>query len=105
MNIQAVDSHRDLLTFLEFQYKIYNNDPVWIPPLRNEQLKQFDPKTNPFLRHCERQLFLLKDKGKVTMLEAKLKAEQEYDKYRVIQDKDYESDFDREIKKLENKKK
>jgi hypothetical protein len=65
MNIQAVNSHRDLLTFLEFQYKIYNDDPVWIPPLRNEQRKQFDPKTNPFLRHCEWQLFLLKDKGKV----------------------------------------
>jgi hypothetical protein len=43
---------------------------------------------------------ILKDKGKVTMLEAKLKAESEYEKYRVIQDRDYESDFDREIKRL-----
>ena len=43
---------------------------------------------------------ILKDKGKITMLEAKLKAEMEFDKYRVIQDKNYESDFDREIKKL-----
>ena len=43
---------------------------------------------------------ILKDKGKVTMLEAKLKAEGEFEKYRVIQDFEYESDFDREIKKL-----
>jgi hypothetical protein len=43
---------------------------------------------------------ILKDKGKVSMLEAKLKAESEYEKFRVIQDKTYESDFDREIKKL-----
>ena len=42
----------------------------------------------------------LKDKGKVSMLEAKLKAEQEYDKFRVIQDRNYESDFDKEIQKL-----
>lgn len=42
---------------------------------------------------------ILKDKGRVSMLEAKLKAEDEYDKFRVIQDKTYESDFDREIKK------
>lgn len=49
---------------------------------------------------------ILKDKGKVTMLEAKLKAETEYERYRVIQDSEYESDFDKEIKKLtENKKK
>ena len=48
---------------------------------------------------------ILTNKGKVTMLEAKLKAETEYDQYRVIQDKIYESDFDKEIKKLTNKKK
>jgi len=43
---------------------------------------------------------ILNDKGKLTMLEARLKAEQEYDKFRVIQDQTYESDFDREVKKL-----
>ena len=42
---------------------------------------------------------ILKDKGRVSLLEAKLKAEEEYDKFRVLQDKTYESDFDREIKK------
>jgi hypothetical protein len=43
---------------------------------------------------------ILKDKGKVSALEAKLKAEQEYDKYRMIQDTNYESDFDKEIKRI-----
>lgn len=43
---------------------------------------------------------ILKHKGKITMLEAKLKAENEFEKHRVIQDKSYESDFDKEIKKL-----
>ncbi len=43
---------------------------------------------------------ILNDKGKLTMLEARLKAEQEFDKFRVIQDQTYESDFDREVKKL-----
>jgi hypothetical protein len=43
---------------------------------------------------------ILKDKGKVSMLEAKLKAEGEYEKYRIIQDQNYESDFDKEIKRL-----
>jgi hypothetical protein len=45
---------------------------------------------------------ILTDKGKVSMLEARLKAEGEFDKFRVIQDRDYESDFDREIKKMTN---
>jgi hypothetical protein len=43
---------------------------------------------------------ILKDKGKVSMLEAKLKAESEYYKFRVLQDQSYESDFDKDIKKL-----
>lgn len=42
---------------------------------------------------------ILIDKGKITMLEAKLKAENEYVKFRVIQDRDYESDFDKLIRK------
>ena len=48
---------------------------------------------------------ILKDKGKISMLEAKLKAESEYDKFRVIQDQNYVSDFDKEMRKLIDKKK
>ncbi len=47
---------------------------------------------------------ILKDKGKVNALEAKIKAEQEFDKYRKIQDKNYTSDFDKEIKRLKGEK-
>ncbi|MDI9380983.1 MAG: cell filamentation protein Fic, partial [Verrucomicrobiota bacterium] len=44
------------------------------------------------------------DKGKVSALEAKLKAETEYEVFRQRQDREYISDFDREIKRLEGKK-
>jgi hypothetical protein len=43
---------------------------------------------------------ILNDKGTISHFEAKIKAEQEFEKYRVIQDKLYISDFDEEIKKL-----
>jgi hypothetical protein len=46
---------------------------------------------------------ILKDKGKVSMLEAKLKAESEFERHRVIQDREYESDFDKEVKRLKKK--
>ena len=48
---------------------------------------------------------ILIDSGETSMLKAKLKAESEYDKYRVIQDRNYISDFDREIKRITGKKK
>ncbi len=43
---------------------------------------------------------ILQDKGKVSALEAKLKAGQEYEEYRVTQDRDYISDFDKEIQRI-----
>jgi len=47
---------------------------------------------------------ILQDKGKVSALEAKLKAEGEYEVYRKRQDMEYISDFDREIKRIEGRK-
>ena len=44
---------------------------------------------------------ILQDKGKVSALEAKLRAEQEFETYRKIQDETYLSDFDKEVKRLQ----
>lgn len=46
---------------------------------------------------------ILEDKGKVSALEAKLKAEAEFEVFREQQDKEFISDFDREVKRLEGK--
>ena len=43
---------------------------------------------------------ILLDKGKVSALEARIKAYEEYDKFRVIQDREFLSDFDKEVLKL-----
>ena len=47
---------------------------------------------------------ILQDKGKVSALEAKLKAEGEYEVYRKRQDLEYLSDFDREVRRIEGRK-
>jgi len=47
---------------------------------------------------------ILLHKGKISALEAKLKAEKEYDIFRVEQDKNYISDFDKEIKRITGSK-
>lgn len=43
---------------------------------------------------------ILLDNGKISQFEAKIKAESEFDKFRIIQDRDYISDFDKEILKI-----
>lgn len=43
---------------------------------------------------------ILLDNGKISQFEAKIKAESEFEKFRIIQDKNYISDFDKEILKI-----
>ncbi len=65
MEIQPVKSRRDLRDFIQLPYRLYKDDPIWIPPLRSEQWAQFDPAKNPMLDHCKTQLFLLKEGKRV----------------------------------------
>lgn len=48
---------------------------------------------------------VLQDAGKISASVAKQLAEQEYSKFRVVQDREYESDFDKELKRITKKRK
>ncbi len=61
-------------------------------------MKDWSEKLNVFLQFNEKDI--LENTGKVTAEVAKQFAESEFEKYRPIQDKFFESDFDREIKKF-----
>ena len=60
-------------------------------------------RLDAFLQFNEYQI--LKDAGKVRHDLAVKLAEKEYEKFRVVQDKNFESDFDKEVKKLRDKTK
>lgn len=59
-------------------------------------------RLDAFLQFNEYQI--LKDAGKVRHDVAIKLAEKEYDKFRIVQDQNFESDFDKEIKKIESNK-
>lgn len=64
-------------------------------------MQDWAEKLNAFLQFNEYDI--LEDSGKVTAEIAKEFAGNEFEKYRVIQDRNLESDFDRMIKKIEKK--
>ncbi len=64
-------------------------------------MEDWEKRLNSFIEMFE--YGLLKDSGKVTNEIAKLHAETEFEKYRVIQDKLFLSDFDKYLIELENK--
>jgi hypothetical protein len=61
-------------------------------------MKDWSEKLNAFLQFNQKEI--LQDSVNVTAAIAKEFAEQEFEKYKPIQDKLFESDFDKEIKKL-----
>jgi hypothetical protein len=57
IEVRSVQSRRDLRTFLDVPFKIYADDPVWIPPLYAEQRHQFSPRS-AFHQHAEVRLWV-----------------------------------------------
>ncbi|MGD8850283.1 MAG: hypothetical protein PVF18_11195, partial [Anaerolineales bacterium] len=65
MKIHPAESTRERTRFIEFPYHFYRDDPVWVPPLRSELHGQFEASENPFLEHCDHELFILEDEGEM----------------------------------------
>ena len=49
--------------FVNVMWRVYQDDPAWIPVLRRVQMDQLNPDHNPFLRYGEAQLFLAEQDG------------------------------------------
>jgi hypothetical protein len=64
-------------------------------------MEDWEIRLNKFIAATDREI--LQDAGKVTAEIAKAHAESEFEIYRIIQDSLFESDFDRELKKLSGK--
>jgi hypothetical protein len=62
-------------------------------------MTDWETRLNGFLKLWDREV--LKDPGKVTAELAKTHAESEFEKYRIIQDRLFESDFDKLVKQIE----
>lgn len=66
-------------------------------------MQDWEKRLNSFIEMFE--YGILKDSGKVSAEIAKVHAETEFEKYRVIQDRLFISDFDRYMLELEEKRK
>lgn len=50
--------------FINFPYKLYRDDPYFVPPLRLQRREFFSPKKNPFFDNANVQLFVAKKDGR-----------------------------------------
>ncbi len=65
VEITEVASRADLTAFIKFPWRIYTNDPAWVPPLIIERKEFLDRKKHPFYKHGDAALFLARRSGKI----------------------------------------
>jgi len=65
VEIRLVESDSDLMKFIKFQWKVYKNDPYWVPPLLMDRKKILNKKKNPFFQHASADYFLAYKDGQI----------------------------------------
>ena len=65
IEIKPVRSRADLNAFIKFPWRIYADDPAWVPPLLVERKAFLNRKKHPFYEHGDAALFLARAGGEV----------------------------------------
>jgi GNAT superfamily N-acetyltransferase len=65
IKVSQVRSRKDRDSFIKFPWKIYRDDPAWVPPLIIERKAFLDRRRHPFYKHGDATLFLAKRNGEV----------------------------------------
>jgi GNAT superfamily N-acetyltransferase len=64
IEVTQVNSRKEQGEFIRFPWRIYANDPAWVPPLIIER-KEFLSREHPFLQHGDAAIFLARSGGEI----------------------------------------
>lgn len=65
LRVTPVSGKAALKEFIDLPYRLYADDPNWVPPLKIEVAELLNPDKNPFFGHAEGQLFVARRAGQV----------------------------------------
>ncbi len=63
--IRPVLTKADKKAFIDLPFRLYANDPNWVPPLKDEVYGLITPGKNPWFEHGEAELFLAERDGNI----------------------------------------
>lgn len=66
IRVEKVISRKKRKKFINFPWKVYKNDPNWVPPLLLDFKQKIDKKKNPFFEHADMTVFLAYKDGEIT---------------------------------------
>jgi hypothetical protein len=65
ITIDLVTNNYDRKLFVDLPFRLYRDDPSWVPPLKGEALGLITPEKNGWFSHAKVQLFLAYERGRV----------------------------------------
>ena len=65
LTITPVTSKSDRKAFVDLPFRLYKDDPYWVPPLKGEALGLITPEKNGWYSHAKAQLFLAHEGGRI----------------------------------------
>ena len=65
IEVVSVDNKSALNEFVELPFRLYRNEPHWVPPLRIAVKELLDKAKHPFYANAETELYLARREGKV----------------------------------------
>ena len=65
ITIRCVASKKDMRRFLTFPWKIYKDDPIWVPPILSDRYKTVDPERGVFYQRGTAEFFSAFKNGKM----------------------------------------
>ncbi len=66
IHIEKVKTKKEFKKFIYFPWKVYKNNPNWVPPLIMDLKEKLNKKKNPFFEHADMELFLAYKDNEVT---------------------------------------
>ncbi|NLP56694.1 GTP cyclohydrolase [Lutibacter sp. B1] len=58
ITIQELTTQKELKQFVKFPFKLYKNNPYWVPPIISDELESFDKTKNPVFKHADARYFI-----------------------------------------------
>ena len=65
VTIRPISTKADRKRFVDLPFRLYKDDPAWVPPLKDEALGLITPEKNGWYSHAKAQLFLAEQDGRV----------------------------------------
>jgi hypothetical protein len=65
VTLRPVLTQADRRAFVDLPFRLYRDDPHWVPPLKREALGLITPGKNGWYSHAKAQLFLAEEDGRV----------------------------------------